>query len=115
MMFEAYSKRGVHVMFVARLKAGERGAEMLDVDDLLTALIIEDQGMRREALAGLLGRGDESGGRSLKLRAPLFALWKPIRHSSPRKSRLFCSNESKNPPPTPSLFLTQRTCRFPLV
>jgi ATP-dependent Clp protease ATP-binding subunit ClpA len=59
MMFEAYSTRAEHVLLVARLKAGERGAEVLGVDDLLAALILEDQGMLRDAAAGLLGLGNE--------------------------------------------------------
>jgi hypothetical protein len=57
MMFEAYSTRTLYVMFVARLKAREREAEMLEVGDLLTALIVEDQGMLREATVELLGSG----------------------------------------------------------
>src|SRR5262249_42218586 len=42
-MFDSYSERGRRVIFLARLEAGARGAEMIDVDDLLTALIVEDQ------------------------------------------------------------------------
>ena len=39
--------------FLARLESGARGAEMLDLDDLLTGLIIEDQNVIPSALARL--------------------------------------------------------------
>jgi hypothetical protein len=42
-MFELYSERARQVIFLARLESGARGAEMIDVDDLLAALIVEDQ------------------------------------------------------------------------
>lgn len=35
--------RARKVVFAARLKAGERGAKMIDTDDLLVGLILEDQ------------------------------------------------------------------------
>jgi hypothetical protein len=41
-MFDEYSTRAKQVLFLARLESGARGAEMLDLDDLLTGLIIED-------------------------------------------------------------------------
>lgn len=42
-MFETFSMRARKVVFAARLKAGERGAKMIDTDDLLVGLILEDQ------------------------------------------------------------------------
>jgi hypothetical protein len=57
-MFESYSTRGVQVIFLARLEAGARGAEMLDLDDLFAGLIIEDQNKIPDALARL-GRDGE--------------------------------------------------------
>jgi hypothetical protein len=54
-MFEVYSERANQVIFVARLKAGHRGADMLDVDDILVALIMEDQ-MMGKPVSELLGR-----------------------------------------------------------
>jgi hypothetical protein len=57
-MFESYSTRAVQVIFLARLEAGARGAELLDLDDLLAGLIIEDQNKIPAALARL-GRGGE--------------------------------------------------------
>ncbi len=43
-MFQNYSRRAQNVVFLARKKAGERGAAAIDIEDLLVALIIEDQG-----------------------------------------------------------------------
>lgn len=44
-MFDNFSPRARQVVFVARFKAGERGATAIDVDDFIDALILEDQGM----------------------------------------------------------------------
>jgi hypothetical protein len=52
-MFDSYSIRAKQVLFLARLESGARGAEMLDLDDLLTGLIIEDQNAIPSALARL--------------------------------------------------------------
>jgi hypothetical protein len=42
-MFDLYSERASQVIFLARLVSGARGAEMIDLDDLIAALIVEDQ------------------------------------------------------------------------
>ena len=52
-MFDSYSIRAKQVLFLARLESGARGAEMLDLDDLLTGLIIEDQNTIPSTLARL--------------------------------------------------------------
>jgi hypothetical protein len=52
-MFDSYSIRAKQVLFLTRLESGTRGAEMLDLDDLLTGLIIEDQNAIPSALAKL--------------------------------------------------------------
>jgi ATP-dependent Clp protease ATP-binding subunit ClpA len=44
-VFDNFSARARQVVFVARFKAGERGATAIDVDDFIHALILEDQGM----------------------------------------------------------------------
>lgn len=44
-------------MFAARVKAGERGGEVIDTADLLAGLILEDQGMATAALLLKLGHG----------------------------------------------------------
>ncbi|PWT91846.1 MAG: hypothetical protein C5B55_07470 [Blastocatellia bacterium] len=54
-MFESYSDRARRVIFLARLESGTRGAEMIDVDDLLAALIIEDQSQITDTLSAMLG------------------------------------------------------------
>jgi hypothetical protein len=58
-MFELYSERARQVIFLARLESGARGAEMIDVDDLLAALIVEDQNKTPEFLEML---GTQVGG-----------------------------------------------------
>ena len=45
-MFEQYSQRAMHVVFMARLKACQDGAATLDVAHLLASLLIEDQNGR---------------------------------------------------------------------
>jgi len=52
-MFDRYSMRARQVIMLSRWMAGMRGAEAIDLDDLLEALIREDQG---EAAAILLKR-----------------------------------------------------------
>jgi hypothetical protein len=44
-MFETFSMGARRVVFVARLKAGQRGAAMIDLGDLLLGILLEDQGM----------------------------------------------------------------------
>jgi hypothetical protein len=51
-MFDHYSIHAKQVVFVARMKAGRRGANALDVGDLVVAFVIEDQGR----MADLMGR-----------------------------------------------------------
>src|SRR2546423_1476443 len=43
-MFEAFSTRARRILFLARLEAGNSGATQMDVDHLLVALAVEDQG-----------------------------------------------------------------------
>lgn len=60
-MLDSYSIRARQVLFLARLESGARGAEMLDLDDLLTGLIIEDQNAIPSALARLGMEGEFMG------------------------------------------------------
>jgi Clp amino terminal domain, pathogenicity island component len=53
-MFSLYSERARQVIFLARLVSGARGAELIDLDDLIAALIVEDQNQISDAL-GMLG------------------------------------------------------------
>ena len=59
-MFDFYSERARQILFLARVESGARGAEMLDVDDLLVSLIMEDQGIRSQALLELMHASDPS-------------------------------------------------------
>jgi hypothetical protein len=43
-MFDTFSARARQILFLARFKAGERGATAIDVDDFIDALVLEDQG-----------------------------------------------------------------------
>jgi|SRR5579875_2057281 len=54
-MFENYSDRARQVIFLARMKAGQRGAQSIEVNDLLAAVVIEDQGDFQKAVSE--GRG----------------------------------------------------------
>jgi ATP-dependent Clp protease ATP-binding subunit ClpA len=56
-MFGSFSMRARQVVFVARFKAGERGARTIEVDDLLAALVLEDQGMSEKIFSSSLGDG----------------------------------------------------------
>jgi ATP-dependent Clp protease ATP-binding subunit ClpA len=57
-MFDVFSMRARQVVFASRVKAGERGAKMLDVDDLLAGLVLEDQGSLIDVLAKLQLHGE---------------------------------------------------------
>jgi|SRR6516164_6951396 len=57
-MLDAFSLRSRQIVFAARFEAGERGAKIIDIDDLLVGLVLEDQGMLEKYLSSLLG---ESG------------------------------------------------------
>jgi len=50
-MFDLYSERARQVIFLTRLESGARGAEMIGVDDLFAALIVEDQNKISDALS----------------------------------------------------------------
>ena len=56
-VFDSYSFRAKQVLFLARLESGARGAESIDLDDLLAALVIEDQNDIPSTLGGLFGPG----------------------------------------------------------
>jgi ATP-dependent Clp protease ATP-binding subunit ClpA len=49
-MFDNFSTRARQLVFAARFKAGERGAAVIDTDDLLVGLVLEDQGLLVKAL-----------------------------------------------------------------
>lgn len=43
-MFEAFSERSRRIVFLSRKTAGRRGASAIGVEDLIDALVVEDQG-----------------------------------------------------------------------
>lgn len=71
-MLDNYSLRAKQVIFGTRLKAGRRGADALDVGDLLSAITLEDQNMTRELMCH---DGDVRIGRvaGLEPHTPFFA------------------------------------------
>src|SRR5580704_2605089 len=56
-MFDKFSSRSRIVVFVARFAAGERGSNAIDVEDLLMALVAEDQGTHGSMLSKFFGGG----------------------------------------------------------
>ncbi len=52
-MFETFSTRARQAVFAARFKAGQRGADNMDVADLILGLILEDQGGMQALLAAM--------------------------------------------------------------
>lgn len=52
-MFEKFSQRTRQVVFLARFKAGQRGAGAIGVEDFLVSLVIEDQGKFQQAVSGV--------------------------------------------------------------
>jgi len=62
-MFDNFSPRARQVVFVARFKAGERGATAIEVDDFIDALILEDQRMLESIFSKLYeGQGTAVNG-----------------------------------------------------
>jgi hypothetical protein len=53
-MFDEFSVRSIRVVFAARVKAGQRGAEAIDVPDLIAGIIAEDQNDFSSLLLGEL-------------------------------------------------------------
>ena len=49
-MLDNFSTRARQLVFAARFKAGERGAAVVDTDDLLVGLVLEDQGLLLKSL-----------------------------------------------------------------
>jgi len=71
-MFDNFSLRANRVIFGTRVKAGRRGAEALDVGDLMSAIILEDQEMIRE-LAGYEGDAEMGHPIGLQPHTPFFS------------------------------------------
>jgi len=57
-VFELFSQRARQVIFLARLKAGQRGAQTIEIEDLLAGYIIEDRGEFEKAISDLFPNGN---------------------------------------------------------
>jgi ATP-dependent Clp protease ATP-binding subunit ClpA len=58
-MFDNFSKRARQIVFAARFKAGERGANTIDTDDLLVGLVLEDQGILEKTVFSTMFEGQD--------------------------------------------------------
>ena len=56
-MIDAFSMRAKQIVFAARFRAGERGANLIDVEDFLLGLVLEDQEMLGKNLFSKLHDG----------------------------------------------------------
>jgi ATP-dependent Clp protease ATP-binding subunit ClpA len=56
-MIDDFSMRAKQIVFAARFKAGQRGANLIDTGDFLLGLILEDQGRLGESLFSNLHDG----------------------------------------------------------
>jgi hypothetical protein len=52
-MFDTFSTRARQVIFATRFKAGQRGANMMEVGDLILGILIEDQNMMAKLLSNM--------------------------------------------------------------
>jgi hypothetical protein len=71
-MFDNWSMRAKEVIFGTRIRAGRRGAEAMDVGDLLSAITLQDQNRIRELMCY---EGDDQIGRvaGLEPHTPFFS------------------------------------------
>jgi ATP-dependent Clp protease ATP-binding subunit ClpA len=54
----AFSTSAMQTLFAARFKAGQRGAHVIDMGDLLFGIVLEDQGMMEDLLSNMHGAQD---------------------------------------------------------
>ncbi|HJU09583.1 MAG TPA: Clp protease N-terminal domain-containing protein [Candidatus Binataceae bacterium] len=89
-MFERYSQRARQAIFLARVIAGSRGAHILELDDLIAALILEDQGKLTETLSNMPEFGEVTSRMRVASHIPFFPvdqateLLRKIRDSTPQ-------------------------------
>jgi ATP-dependent Clp protease ATP-binding subunit ClpA len=63
-MIDAFSMRAKQIVFAARFSAGERGANVINVEDFLLGLVLEDQGMLEK---NLFSKRDDGHGTLLSM------------------------------------------------
>jgi len=72
-MFDDFSSRSKQIVFAARLKAGERGASMIDTDDFLVGLVLEDQGMLEKEFFSSIFEGQGTPVNKAQSHIPFFS------------------------------------------
>ena len=70
----AFSCRAMQVLLAARYKAGKRGANLIEVGDLLFGMVLEDRSMMGDLLSDLLGGHDHTPIPPLRSHNPFFSL-----------------------------------------
>jgi hypothetical protein len=72
-MFDNFSTRARQIVFAARFKAGERGANMIDTDDFLVGLVLEDQGMLEKNICSRFFEGQGTSVNRAQSHIPFFS------------------------------------------
>jgi ATP-dependent Clp protease ATP-binding subunit ClpA len=72
-MLDNFSKRARQIIFAARFKAGERGANIIDIDDFLVGLILEDQGMLEKTIFSRIFEGQGVSVNQAQFHVPFFS------------------------------------------
>jgi ATP-dependent Clp protease ATP-binding subunit ClpA len=72
-MFDNFSMRARQMVFAARFKAGERGANMIDTDDFLVGLVLEDQGMVEKIICSPFFEGQGTSVNRVQSHIPFFS------------------------------------------
>jgi ATP-dependent Clp protease ATP-binding subunit ClpA len=72
-MFDNFSTRARQIVFAARFKAGERGANMIDTDDFLVGLVLEDQGMVEKNICSPFFEGQGTSVKRVQSHIPCFS------------------------------------------
>jgi ATP-dependent Clp protease ATP-binding subunit ClpA len=96
-MFEKFSVRSRQVVFAARFKAGERGANAIDTNDLLVSLVLEDQGLllTKQFLSSVFGEeGDFAS------EVPIHPRFLPVEVAGDVLANLHMNQNESEPVPT---------------
>jgi len=96
-MLDNFSTRARQIVFAARFKAGERGANMIDTDDFLVGLVLEDQGMLEKNIFSNIFKGQGIPVNSVQSHVPFF---------SSKVAEDLLANLNKKLPQLPPLALT---------
>jgi len=72
-MLDNLSIRARQIIFAARFKAGERGANMIDTNDFLIGLALEDQGMLEKNVFSTIFEGQGTSVNQAPFHVPFFS------------------------------------------